>query len=56
MIDYLSLKYPDLINDFRNQGSMIAIELMKSGDPKKAISAFTHRKTARNTHGTMEIA
>ncbi len=35
--------HPQLISDVRNQGSMIAIELMKDGDPESANTELTQR-------------
>ncbi len=42
----LKTKFPDLISDVRNKGSMIALELMKDGNPENANVELTKEITA----------
>ena len=43
----LQAKFPDTISDVRNQGSMIAIELMKNGDIEQANTELTQQIIAK---------
>jgi 4-aminobutyrate aminotransferase/(S)-3-amino-2-methylpropionate transaminase len=46
----LKEQFPKLISEVRNQGSMIAIELMRDGDPEKPNTELTQSIIAHATH------
>ena len=49
-LNQLKEQFPQLISEVRNQGSMIAIELMHDGDPEKANTELTQSIIAHATH------
>ena len=49
-LNQLKAQFPQLISEVRNQGSMIAIELMCDGDPEKANTELTQSIIAHATH------
>jgi len=49
-LNQLKMKFPQLISEVRNQGSMIAIELMCDGDAAKANTELTQSIIAHATH------
>ncbi len=46
-LNELKAKYPAFISDVRNQGAMIALELMKDGNPEDANAELTKAITAK---------
>ncbi len=49
-LNQLKAQFPQLIGEVRNQGSMIAIELMCDGDPEKPNTELTQSIIAHATH------
>jgi len=56
-LSQLKLQFPQLILDVRNQGAMIAMELVENGDPEQANTALTQAIIANAAkHGLVLLA